>query len=424
MPLKSQPGKIAIGQVVSSYEYQPGNLKDFPNVRAVEWFPDRRAREIVKPDLRASMGSLLTVSRLRRHEAPRRIAQLATEGIDPGVDGEPEITDVAKLLENAVERAESDPRKLPIRHLLAHWGVWRRTSAVIEMIRDDLAEVGLTTRPLFTEGSVDTEIALVPIASEPSPADATAKEGEQAGDQAKPTSGKLRLGNLPSKLVSVTPHTSLNRARTLMLQKGFSQLAVVAEDGTLHGAVTWESIGKAHISSNNPTLRDALTPPSVVDHDALLLDQIEEIRRRGFILVRNIDRKNVTGIVTAADLTGQFGQHAKPFLLIEDAESRLRRAAEVFSVEDLRAAVPRHQQARVHAPKDLTFGNYKYLLEDQGRWQTLGWKIDHSTLLNLLEEVKQIRNEIMHFALDSLSDRQHEAIEELLILLDAAAPEK
>ncbi|MEU7004736.1 hypothetical protein [Nonomuraea sp. NPDC046570] len=170
MPLKSDHYKIAIGRAVGQYEYRPTDDQEFPHIRAVEWFPKRPLRDTLKSDLRASMGSLLTVSRLRRHEAPSRIAHLAETGIDPGVDGEPEITSVSQLLEEAVAEAETDPRSpkmLTIRHLLAHWGEWRRTAAVVELISGELADVGLTTRPHFTEGSVDTVVALVPIEKEP-----------------------------------------------------------------------------------------------------------------------------------------------------------------------------------------------------------------------------------------------------------------
>ncbi|MEU7004737.1 CBS domain-containing protein [Nonomuraea sp. NPDC046570] len=220
------------------------------------------------------------------------------------------------------------------------------------------------------------------------------------------------------------PSTSLTAARTLMLRKRFSQLPVIDDDDTLRGAVTWESIGKAYISSEAPTLADATAKAHVVDHDANVLDLIEYIQRDGFVLVRDNDRKSVTGIVTAADLSGKFGQHAKPFLLIENAETRLRNAAEIFSVQDLRDAVPPYRQKKVHSPKDLTFGNYRHLLEDATRWQTLDWKIEQADLLDLLETVRKLRNDLMHFSLDALSPQQSEAIDELLILLDAAAPEK
>ncbi|MER6946514.1 CBS domain-containing protein [Nonomuraea sp. NPDC000554] len=427
MPLKTEPGKVAIGRVAGRYEYRPAEDQEFPHVRAVEWLTKRLTRDQLKPDLRASIGSLLAVARLRRHEIPRRIAHLAETGIDPGVAGDPEITSVSQLLEEAVAQVEADPgspKMLTIRHLLAHWGEWRRTAAVIERVSGELADVGLATRPHFTEGSVDTVVALVPVEKEPDDSTASTSDGETVTETAaKETSGKLRLGDLPSKVVSVLSSTSLTAARTLMLRKRFSQVPVIDEDGVLRGAVTWESIGKAYVSSDTPTLADAITKAHVVDHDANVLDLIEYLQRDGFILVRGNDRKSVEGIVTAADLSGKFGQHARPFLLIENAETRLRNASEIFTVEELRAAVPQHQQKKVHEAKDLTFGNYQHLLEDATRWQTLGWRIEQGDLLGLLEAVRKVRNALMHFSLDALSPEQSQAIDELLLLLDAAAPE-
>jgi restriction system protein len=48
----------------------------------------------------------------------------------------------------------------------------------------------------------------------------------------------------------------------------------------------------------------------------------------------------VTGIVTAADLTRQFGNLARPFVLIEEIESRPRsHVGKAFTVDELRAAI-------------------------------------------------------------------------------------
>jgi restriction system protein len=187
--------------------------------------------------------------------------------------------------------------------------------------------------------------------------------------------------------------------------------------------VSWESIGKAHIANANPSLADATVPAVVVDHDARLLEQIDVIYSNDFIFVYNADRSKVTGIVTAADLTRQFGSLARPFVLIEEAENRLRRrSGEVFTVDELREAVRPPARSRVNRVADLTFGNYGYLLEPEDRWAKLSWNIDRKLFLELLEEVRKIRNELMHFTPDPLSQKQYDAVEGLLELLRTVDP--
>ncbi len=55
------------------------------------------------------------------------------------------------------------PWRLTIRDFLAHWGQTRRTGTVNALIRSDLADKGLTTRPPFTEGRVEDEIEIIPV---------------------------------------------------------------------------------------------------------------------------------------------------------------------------------------------------------------------------------------------------------------------
>ncbi|MFF5244421.1 CBS domain-containing protein [Streptosporangium sp. NPDC000095] len=423
MPRKRDPKKVAIGRVIGPYEYRPDEASGFRQVRRVDWIRTDLSRDVFKSDLRASTTSLLTVCGLSRNDAARRIAYLAEHGVDPGVEGQEEITTAAELLEDAVSRSPQDPRKLTIRSLLEHWGTSRRTGAVIETIKSDLAAQGLTTQPPFTEGSVDTEIALVRIVAEPDAVVDAAEDTEDTADVDKLEPVTLRIGSLPAQLVSVPRSAELRYVKTRMLTENFSQLAVIDEDGTFHGAVSWESIGHAHVASADPALKEALTSAVVVDHDAPLLDQIETIYDKGYIFVRSADRSRVTGIITAADLTRQFGYHARPFILIEEAENRLRRAAEVFGVDDLKQAVPSHQKSKVHQATDLTFGNYFHLLKDQERWERLGWNVDQQILLDYLERVRQARNDLMHFSADPPSPKQYAAINGLLSLLRAADPQ-
>jgi restriction system protein len=423
MPLKSNPGHIAIGRITGPYEYRTAEPEGFRQVRSVEWIRADISGEVIRPDLRASLGSLLTVCGLTRNGAAGRIAVLAAEGLDPGMGGEEEVTSSEKLLEDAASRDSDNLRTLTIRSLIEHWGWERRTSAVIDVIKADLAAKGLTTRPPFTEGTLSDEVTLMPISAEPGTGEAPAEGAEDTEDVTDPQPMTLRLGSLPAPLVSVPSTVTLIHAKTLMLKRQFSQLAVIDDDGTFHGAVSWESIGKAHIASPDPTLKDAIVSALAVDHDALLLEQIRPIYDHGFIFVRSADRVRVTGIITASDLTGQFGTLARPFVLVEEAENRLRRVSDrVFTVDQLRDAVPQHQKSRVHQAADLTFGNYCYLLRDPQRWAALGWNVDHTLFMELLEEVRQVRNDLMHFTTDELSGEKYEAVNGLLTLLRTVDP--
>ena len=337
------------------------------------------------------------------------------------MDGGEEITTWEELLEDAASRSAEDPRRLTIRSFLEHWGQTRRSGGVVAMIKNDLADQGLTTRPPFTEGSVEDEITIIPVAAEPGPIRQRDDDTEDVFQQAPVT---LRIGSLPpAKLVSIPLSSSLMYAKTLMLNRQYSQLAVIDEGGRFRGAVSWESIGKAQIATKDPSLAETIAPAIVVDHDALLLDQITGIYDRGFVFVQNADRSRVSGIVTAADLTRQFGDLARPFVLIEEAENRLRRrAGEVFTVEELRAASPQNRRSRINTAADLTLGTYEHLMRPRENWVKVQWNIDHDYFLERLHEVVGVRNELMHFTPDPLSTEQYATVEGLLEILRTVDP--
>jgi restriction system protein len=425
MPLHTKPGYVAIGSVTGEYEYRETEPVEFRHIRAVQWLRKDIPRESFRPDLRASITSLLTVCGLTRNDAARRVAYLAEHGVDPGMDGAEEITTSEELLADAASRDQASPRRMTIRDFLTHWGKTRRTGTVNALIRGDLADKGLTTRPPFTEGRVEDEIQIVPVDTASANFETLPGDGENQDteDVAEQVAASARIGSLPPpKLVSVSPESSLLHARTVMLEKQFSQLAVIDGNGTLHGVISWESIGKAHVASEHPRLADAIAPATVVDHDALLLDQIEVIYDKGFVLVRGPDRAHVTGIVTAADLTRQFGNLARPFMLIEDVEIRLRlRADEVYSLAELRDAVQKHRRDGITQAADFTLRDYWYLMRSEENWAKLAWNVDREYFIDCLNKVVEIRNELMHFTTD-VDPAQYDAVEGLLEMLRAADP--
>ncbi|TWG08730.1 restriction system protein [Saccharopolyspora dendranthemae] len=410
LPLKTRPGQLAIGRVSGPYRFDADAAPGYQHLRPVDWIRKDVPRDDVQRDLLDSMGSLLTICGLHRFGAAERIANLAAGSVDPGPDvaderPQPMASTPAELAARAAEADVSSPFKLTIRELLDCWGVVRRTSSNIAQIETDLSEYGLTTKPPFTEGWIGTKVEIVPIGEEPG-----GEGGVEAGDAEDVQEASefvpitLRVGMLgPANkdVASVRPEDGLDTATTRMLIENYSQLAVIDSQGNLCGAVSWESIGKARLSGHTVAVSDALVPARVVHPSEDLLSQLDEIYRRGYLFVRGADQSS-TGIVTAADLTGQFGELTRPFVLIDEAERRLRRRVdEVFEVEELRQVA--RNPKKVHSAADFTLGSYGFLLKEPENFRKLAWPLDQTIFLACLEEVRKIRNDIMHFTLDPLT---------------------
>lgn len=427
MPLKTQQ-RIAIGRVSGPYTYHPEASPGFRHVRPVLWVRTDVTRTSVQQDLLDSMGSLLTVCQLKRFGAAYRVAALAETGIDPGpsLNDRPqhELSSPRDLVEKAANHTADSALRLTIRELLACWNATRRTPAVVDQIETVLAEQGLTTRPPFTDGWLDNEIEIVPVGEEPLESDTLsfARAASDAEDVSDFPALTLRVGVLqPSNqgVERVHPDDDIRIAQSKMVARNFSQLAVIDGDSILHGAVSWESIGMAAMAGPVTKVAEALSPARVVDHNEDLLEQLEEIYRRGYVFVRGPDR-TVRGIVTTADLTTQFGDLARPFVLIEEAERRLRRRAdEVFTLAEI-AAVARGRT--VTSAADLTIGNYHYLLRATVDWQRFKWPLDHTFFMEQLDKVRIVRNELMHFSPDPLTSEQLDCLEGFVRMLRTVDP--
>jgi restriction system protein len=408
MPLKNVR-RFAIGEITGSYHYRPGATPDCRHARPVRWLRTDVDPAEFGPDLRGSLGSLLTVCRLSRHEAVRRIGDIAAGRPDPGwrhasANLDPDATQ-ADLWE-AVETGAA-PVKLTVRALLSLWGYRRRTATSLVTVQSELAEHGVTTKPPFTTARMDAVVELVPVADEPGTADTEADPPEVDALDDLPAKWMVRavLPDQPA-IVAVTAGKPLSTAVTLMLAKNYSQLAVTDEDGFCVGAVSWESIGRARLTNPEPTLRDATTQVRVIDFDDELFAQIDEIYRHGYVFVRGEDRRKLIGVVTANDLARQFGTLARPFSLLEEAELRLRRQTKRSLPEELLDRV-----APRWANGNPTFGNYVRLFEEQHHFDLLSWPLDHGAFLDLLKEARRIRNDLMHFSGDEVPEQDLAAIE-------------
>ena len=139
--------------------------------------------------------------------------------------------------------------------------------------------------------------------------------------------------------------------------------------------------------------------------DASLFSAISVIAENQYVLIRGRDQR-IAGIVTASDLNLQFRQPAEPFLLLGEIENHVRRIISAhFKGETLEAIKdPSDPDREINGVEDLTFGEYVRLLENPERWAQMGIAVDRKEFVNMLESVRKIRNDVMHFDPDGIPD--------------------
>jgi hypothetical protein len=197
----------------------------------------------------------------------------------------------------------------------------------------------------------------------------------------------------------------------LMLRYDYSQLAVMAGERRLVGALSWESMAMAALRGHDFALRDATVPARAVELGDYLIGLIPTIVERGFVFVYAEDR-TLAGIVTTADLSQQFASLAQPFFFLGEIERRLRQIlASHFEVPELASVRnPADSSRTIESVNDLTLGETIRLIENPANWERLGWSVERAEFVKALDEVKEIRNDVMHFSPDPLSQEQTDAL--------------
>ncbi|HWV54553.1 CBS domain-containing protein [Pseudorhodoplanes sp.] len=323
---------------------------------------------------------------------------------------ETKLFEIARLLREGQE----SPR-ISVRTLLEWFGAQRRGSWLVWHIRSALDRAGLSTEPDFESAYIDSYLSFVLVdkgnASPDGRLSATETDSALASSvpvasvaQNDPTYRISKLAAANKAPVFVAPNASLERAVTLMLTNDFSQLPVMTSEREVKGVVSWASIG-ARLASG----QSGKSAQDVMDHHQeirafdSLFQAIPIIIQHQYVLVRAADNR-ITGIVTASDLSEQFQQLAEPFLLLGEIENHIRRLLDgKFSSEELGSIRDPEDSARsVSAVADLTFGEYVRLIEKHDRWTKLGIAIDRQTFCDALDDVRRIRNDVMHFDPDGV----------------------
>jgi len=332
----------------------------------------------------------------------------------PAEDAEPSIRLAA--IAAALRRGDAAP-EISVREFLWWWKAARRGYWVSDRIRKALAEAGIHTDPDFESTYLNATLTFRSGESAPT--------APPSGDRPTEVPATKRLNRSPllvpsvedptyriSKLeaanhspLCIRPDSTLIQATTLMMANDYSQLPVMTSEREVKGIVNWRTIGmRAALGQRPSTAAEIMEPHAEISSDVSIFGALPVIVQHQYVLVRAQD-KRIVGIVTTSDLSLQFQSLAEPFLLLGEIENHLRSIIDArFSSVDLEAARdPADAERVVQAAADLTFGEYRRLLEEPSRWATLNLAIDRRVFLELIDKVRAIRNDVMHFDPDGIA---------------------
>ncbi len=258
--------------------------------------------------------------------------------------------------------------------------------------------LGLRTVPDFEYAFIDSEIAIQ------SDSEAMSSDAGRQPDDSTHRIGSLEAAN--RKPVRVNPEQSIKVATTLMHLNNFSQLPVMKTDHSVEGVISWKSIGiQASLGQECKKVSHCMEPAQENSINTPLLDVIGTITEHGYVLVRDACNQ-ISGIVTASDLSKQFMALAGPFLLIGEIEGHLRQLIHnKFTVDELQEANTGLKNSReIVGSADLTLGGYCRLLENEGNWEKLNVEVDRHQFVSQIDDVRKLRNDVMHFDPEGLSE--------------------
>jgi len=227
-----------------------------------------------------------------------------------------------------------------------------------------------------------------------------------------------RINLLPSantKPITINRDADLTEAITLMMLHDYSQLPVMNNDRDVDGILTWKSIGQRLVhQSDGKKVKDFMSKDiDILSYDTPLFNAITIIIEKEVVLVKHVDNC-IKGLITATDINEHYLKLTGPFLLLKEIENHIRKILDdKFTLEELRelASSPDNNK-EILSISDLTFGEYIRIMENPEKWGRLGLSIDKKTFTARLDKIRIIRNNVMHFHPDGITDSEAEILRE------------
>ncbi len=315
-----------------------------------------------------------------------------------------------KLLQIVAKIKETkEPQKITPRQLLNALGCERRTSNNVWYVNEFLRENQLEVMPDYTDVWIDNSIELrhKAIATNKTKSDPVKKISVLEAANRKP----LMINN----------DAHLVEAITYMLRHNYSQLPVLSGPRSIIGYISWETIGSKFpnkIPTGDDLVKDYIKKEiSILNNDTPLLKAIKEVYQHDFVVIVD-SQKNVCGLVTTADISSEFLSITEPFLLMEQIENRIRQILGGKLLLEHIQDMCKDDNRCVQFIDDLTFGEYVKILEKADHWNKLNLSIDKSIFVKELDEIRKIRNGIMHFEPNGISSSELKSLRSMAEFLD------
>jgi predicted transcriptional regulator len=297
-------------------------------------------------------------------------------------------------------RKDKKPRNIKVRDIFEGLGCYRRTqnncACVDEFLYNNKLEIDSDYYGWF-----DKEVTL----------------RHKAIASTKTVSDPVRRVNVLES-ASKTPtyvanSDTLDKAISLMRYHHFTQLPVTNNNKRgLIGYISWETIGCAKEKGATSNLvKDYLSEDvKEISPDTPLIEAIKVVEDHDFAVVVAKDA-SLQGIITTADITAQFISNTEPFVILEEIELQIRNMLKKgeFLVDELKN-LKTESGKDVNSIDDLTFAQYLEVIGNKANWDRLGLCVDKTVLLKHLQEVRAIRNDVMHFSPEGISTTQRQTL--------------
>jgi predicted transcriptional regulator len=310
------------------------------------------------------------------------------------------------------------PVPVTTRTFIGWFGAQRRTYGNVIWIRAHLSRYNLSTVPDFEYAYIDGLISFTTSNKKTNGSDI-----EETAKDIDPTYRISMLASANKEPVSVKPDDLVNKAVTLMIAHDYSQLPVMTSAREVRGVISWTSLGSQMVLGKTCTfVRDCMAPHKEISSNTYLFAAVDDIITNQYVLIRNAE-KIICGIVTTSDLSLQFRQLGEPFLLLGEIENYVRRMIQdKYTAVELKAVCdPSEGEREIQSVSDLTLGEYLRLLENPDNWKKLGISLDRQSFIQKLDEIRRIRNDIMHFDPDGIEYEDIVKLREFVRLMQSLA---